>query len=157
MPRDYWRIVDPIWPALSRVMYGHAALYRLTGGRIGERLPFLRQMLLLDNVGAKSGVKRTTPLLYAVDGQNLVLVASKGGYPKNPAWFHNLMAHPDTRVQVGGKHRSVHARLARREEREHLWSLALTVYPTYKAYQRRTSREIPLVVLEPRAPEERAT
>ncbi len=156
MARDYWRIVDPIWPALSRMMYGHAVLYRLTGGRIGERLPFLRQMLLLDNVGAKSGVKRTTPLLYAVDGQNLVLVASKGGYPKNPAWFHNLMAHPDTTVQVGGKHRSVHARLARREERAHLWSLALAVYPTHKAYQRRTSREIPLVVLEPRAPEERA-
>jgi len=156
MARDYWRIVDPIWPALSRLMYAHAAIYRLTGGRIGQRMRFLPQVLLLENVGAKSGAKRTTPLLYAVDGEKLVLVASKGGYPKNPAWFHNLMAHPDTMVQVGSEQRNVHARLARGEERERLWSLAVAVYPTYKAYQRRTSREIPIVVLEPRTPEERA-
>ena len=69
-------------------------------------------MLLLDHVGARSGTKRTSPLLYLADGDDLVIVASKGGYPKNPAWFHNLVAHPDTTVQVGRERRAVHARIA---------------------------------------------
>ena len=74
-------------------------------------------MLLLDHVGAKSGKRRTSPLVYGEDGQNLILVASKGGYPKNPAWFHNLRANPDTTVQVGSQRRSVRARVAEGEER----------------------------------------
>jgi F420H(2)-dependent quinone reductase len=108
-------------------------------------------MLLLDHVGAKSGSKRTAPLLYFRDGEDLVLVASKGGFPKHPAWYHNLMANPDTTVQVGGERREVHARVASPEERERLWPLAVKTYRSYADYQARSKgREIPLVVLEPR-------
>lgn len=131
-------------------MRGHVAIYRLTGGRIGQRFPGLRQMLLLDHVGAKSGTRRTTPLLYAEDPPNVVIVASKGGYPKHPAWYHNLRANPETEVQIGPERRRVHARVATEAERERLWPIAVAVYPTYQDYQRRTDRLIPLVILEPR-------
>lgn len=108
-------------------------------------------MLLLDHVGAKSGVKRTTPLLYIRDGENVVIVASKGGFPKHPAWFHNLLANPDTTVQIGSEHRKVHARVAAPDERERLWPRAVKSYPGYTDYQARSKgREIPLVVLETR-------
>ena len=150
MAVDYMQAVDRSWPVLRQLMRGHAMLYRASGGRIGQRLPGLPQMLLLDHVGAKSGTRRTSPLLYASDGENLVIVASKGGHPKNPAWYHNLLAHPDTTVQVGGEHRDVHARVADDPERGQLWPLVVLVYPTYDSYQRRTDRQIPLVVLEPR-------
>jgi F420H(2)-dependent quinone reductase len=107
-------------------------------------------MLLLDHVGAKSGQRRTTPLVYVEDGENLVLVASKGGNPKNPAWFHNLRANPDTAVQVGSERRPVRAHVADQEERTRLWPKAIEIYSGYRDYQERTEREIPLVVLEPR-------
>jgi deazaflavin-dependent oxidoreductase (nitroreductase family) len=106
-------------------------------------------MLLLDHVGARSGTLRTSPLLYVPDGENLVLVASKGGFPRNPAWFHNLRANPETYVQVGGERRRVRARVASAAERPRLWDLAVAVWPGYEDYRRRTDREIPLVVLEP--------
>ncbi len=106
-------------------------------------------MLLLDHVGARSGALRTTPLLYVVDGENLVLVASKGGFPRNPAWFHNLRANPVTYVQVGGERRRIRARPASAAERPRLWDLAVAVWPGYEDYRARTDREIPLVVLEP--------
>jgi deazaflavin-dependent oxidoreductase (nitroreductase family) len=138
------------WGILRRLMQGHTALYRLSGGRIGHRVPGAPPMLLLDHVGAKSGAKRTSPLVYVRDGEDLVLVASKGGYPKNPAWFHNLKAHPDTEVQVGSERRRVHAHVADAEEHKRLWPKALQVYRGYADYQKRTEREIPLVILEPR-------
>jgi deazaflavin-dependent oxidoreductase (nitroreductase family) len=131
-------------------MGGHARIYRLTGGRIGHHLPGLPAMLLLDHLGAKSGIRRTTPLLYVDDPPNVVIVASKGGYPKHPAWYHNLRAHPDTEVQIGPERRAVRARVASEEERERLWPMAVETYPGYRDYQRRTDRTIPLVVLEPR-------
>ncbi len=108
------------------------------------------RMLLLDHVGARSGKLRTTPLLYVEDGEDLLLVASKGGFPKHPAWFHNLVANPDTTVQVGPERRPVHARVAAPDERDRLWALADAAYPGYKDYRARADREIPLVVLEPR-------
>jgi deazaflavin-dependent oxidoreductase (nitroreductase family) len=150
MAVDYLKLGDRLWPVLFRVMGGHARAYRATGGRIGYSLPGLPQMLLLDHVGAKSNVKRTSPLLYVEDGDNVVIVASKGGYPQNPAWYHNLLAHPDTTVQIRSERRPVHARLATAEERPRLWSLAVDLYPSYDNYQQRTEREIPVVVLEPR-------
>jgi deazaflavin-dependent oxidoreductase (nitroreductase family) len=107
-------------------------------------------MLLLDHVGAKSGVERTTPLLYVEDGKNVVIVASKGGFPKHPAWYHNLLANPDTAVQIGSENRPVHARVATPDERDRLWALADRAYPGYRDYRARAGREIPLVVLEPR-------
>jgi deazaflavin-dependent oxidoreductase (nitroreductase family) len=128
----------------------HVALYRATRGALGHRVPFAPPMLLLDHVGARSGVHRTSALAYVRDGENLVVVASKGGNPRNPGWFHNLRANPDTTVQVGAQRRRVHARLATPEERARLWPRAVEAWGPYESYQRRTSREIPLVVLEPR-------
>ncbi len=130
----------------------HTALYRASGGRLGHTVPGLRvRILLLDHVGAKSGKRRTSPLLYIEDGDNVAVIASKGGYPKNPAWFYNLKANPDTTVQIGREHRGVHARLATPEERERIWAKAVKVYPDYDSYAARSKgRKIPVVVLEPR-------
>jgi F420H(2)-dependent quinone reductase len=147
---DYLDLADRNWPLLRQVMGGHTAVYRATNGLIGHHIPGLPPTLLLEHVGAKSAKRRTSPLVYGRDGENLVLVASKGGYPKNPAWFHNLLANPDTRVQVGSRHLDVHARVAEGEERERLWQLMLGVYGGYDGYRKRTDREIPVVVLEPR-------
>jgi F420H(2)-dependent quinone reductase len=130
----------------------HTLLYRHTGGRLGHTIPGVPgRMLLLDHVGAKSGTKRTSPLLYIEDGDDVVIVASKGGFPKHPAWFHNLVANPDTTVQIGAERREVRARVATAEERERLWPMAVKAYRGYEGYQARSrGREIPLVVLEPR-------
>ena len=145
--------VDRAWPLLNRLGGLHTSLYRRTGGRIGRNIPGIRApILLLDHEGAKSGIQRTSPLLYVDDGADLVIIASKGGFPKHPAWFHNLRAHPDTTVQVGGEVREVRARLARPEERARLWSKAVAEYPSYADYQRKADREIPIVILEPRGP-----
>jgi F420H(2)-dependent quinone reductase len=147
---DYLNWVENNWGLLGRAMQGHTAIYRATNGLIGHRVPGAPPMLLLDHVGAKSGTARTSPLVYGVDGADWVLVASKGGYPKNPAWFHNLLANPDTTLQIGSRHEAVHAHVADAEERKRLWPLMLKVYGGYADYQRRTEREIPLVILTPR-------
>jgi len=130
----------------------HTAAYRASGGRIGHAVPGTGiRILLLDHVGAKSGTKRTSPLLYVEDGDNVAVIASKGGFPKNPAWFYNLKANPDTTVQIGREHRPVHARVAEGEERERIWAKAVRVYRDYESYAARSKgREIPVVVLEPR-------
>jgi F420H(2)-dependent quinone reductase len=145
-------LADRAWPLIWRGMGVHTFLYRATGGRVGHSLPGSPvRVLLLDHVGAKSGVKRTSPLLYVRDGEDIVVVASKGGFPKHPAWYHNLMANPDTTVQVGSHHLDVHARVAKPEERDRLWAKAVAAYRGYEGYAARSKgREIPLVVLEPR-------
>jgi deazaflavin-dependent oxidoreductase (nitroreductase family) len=134
-------------------MGAHTALYKATGGRLGHKIPGVPgKMLLLDHKGAKSGTERTSPLLYFRDGEDLVIVASKGGFPKHPAWYHNLKANPDTTVQVASHHLPVHARVANPEERERLWPLAVKSYHGYEDYAVRSKgREIPLVILEPRS------
>lgn len=141
--------VDRSWPVLRRATGLHTGLYRATRGRIGHRPPGAPPMLLLDHVGAKSGTRRTSPLVYTADGDDLILVASKGGYPRNPGWFYNLRANPETTVQVGAERRRVRAREATEAERERLWSLVTRTYRGFDDYQRRTDRQIPLVVLEP--------
>jgi F420H(2)-dependent quinone reductase len=130
----------------------HTALYRASGGRLGHTIPGVPgKMLLLDHVGAKSGTKRTSPLLYVRDGDDVVVVASKGGFPKHPAWHHNLVANPDTTVQIGSHHLKVRARVAKPDERDRLWKLAVKAYRGYEDYAARSKgREIPLVILEPR-------
>ena len=143
-------VADRMWPVLSRLMKGHAAVYRATRGVVGHRFPGAPPMLLLDHVGARSARKRTTPLVYVRDGENVVVVASKGGHPKHPAWFHNLCANPDATVQIGAERLPVHARVATPAERERLWPEAVRIYGPYRSYQERTEREIPLVILEPR-------
>ena len=140
-----------MWPVLDKLMRAHAAVYRATKGRIGQHIPGVPPMLLLDHVGAKSGTRRTAALVYLEDGPNLALIASKGGYPKHPAWFHNLMAHPDVTVQVGSERRKVRARTATSDERARLWPRAVKAWSGYRTYQQRTNREIPVVILEPRS------
>jgi F420H(2)-dependent quinone reductase len=143
-------LVDRSWPLLRHLVGGHTAVYRATGGLIGHRVPGAPPMLLLDHIGAKSGKVRTIPLAYLRDGENVVLVASKGGHPRNPAWFHNLVANPETTIQIGSDRRAVSARVAEGKERERLWGEVVKLYGGYRDYQQRTEREIPLVVLEPR-------
>jgi len=143
-------VVDRSWPLLRRAMGLHTVVYRATHGLLGHRIPGGPSMLLLDHVGAKSGARRTSPLLYLEDGQNLVIVASKGGHPRHPAWFHNLRANPETTVQVASQRRAVRARVASPQERRRLWPRAVEVYGGYEDYQRRTGRQIPLVILQPR-------
>jgi F420H(2)-dependent quinone reductase len=147
----YLDLAARTWPVLRRAMGAHTFLYQRTGGRLGHKIPGLRgRMLLLDHVGAKTGTHRTSPLQYIVDGENVVVIASKGGFHKHPAWFHNLMANPDTTVQIGSEIRPVHARKAGPEEYDRLWAKAVAIYRPYEDYKARAEREIPLIVLEPR-------
>jgi F420H(2)-dependent quinone reductase len=147
----YLDVADRIWPLTRRFMGIHTFVYRATGGRIGHSGPGFPKMLLLDHIGAKSGTVRTSPLLYFRDGDDVVVVASKGGYPKHPAWYHNLVANPETTVQIKSERRAVRARIASDGEQERLWPVALKQYPGYADYQARSKgRKIPLVILEPR-------
>ena len=147
----YLDVAERSWPVLNRLMGVHTWLYRNSGGRIGEHVPFVRApMLLLDHVGARSGVHRTAALLYVPDGDNVAIIASKGGYPQHPAWYHNLRANPETSAQIGTERRPVRAREATLEERERIWTRAVEVWPQYAAYQARTERQIPIIVLERR-------
>lgn len=133
-------------------MGAHTFLYRRTGGRLGHTLPKLpNRFLLLDHVGVRTGAHRTSPLQYVEDGENVIVIASKGGFPRHPAWFHNLKAHPDTTAQIGSERRAVHARVVTDpDERKRLWAKAVQMYRPYEDYRARAEREIPLVVLEPR-------
>jgi deazaflavin-dependent oxidoreductase (nitroreductase family) len=132
-------------------------LFKLTNGRIGSKwrvgAGFRKPVptLLLDHVGRKSGRAFTTPLLYLEDGPNLVVVASQGGLPKNPQWFPNLVASPETTVRIKREgHRPVHARVAGPEERARLWPRLVELYADFAKYATWTDREIPVVILEPR-------
>jgi deazaflavin-dependent oxidoreductase (nitroreductase family) len=125
----------------------HTALYRATGGKFGGEVK-KAPILLLTVKGRKTGKQRTTPLMYGRDGGNLVLIASVGGAPHHPAWYHNLKGEK-AEVQVGKERRRVRARDAEGEERERLWSQMVGIYPTYAEYQKKTTRRIPVVVLEP--------
>ena len=126
----------------------HVFWYRMTGGRIGGRFGRLN-MLLLTTTGRKSGRPWTTPLTYLADGDEMVLVASNGGSPGHPAWYLNLRANPQVRVEVPRRTMTVKARTASAEEKARLWPMVVDLYSGYADYQRRTKREIPLVILGP--------
>jgi deazaflavin-dependent oxidoreductase (nitroreductase family) len=124
-------------------------LLRLTGGRMTTagrgRVGFLKVR------GAHSGLERITPLVWTRDGDNVLLVASRGGDVKHPAWYRNVVANPEVGFSIDGVERAYSARTAGSEERPRLWELANRRYPGYAVYQRRAGRrEIPVVVLEPR-------
>jgi len=131
----------------------HVALYRRTGGKIGGHLPGCpdARILLVDHKGAKSGTKRTSPLMYLEDGDVFAVVASKAGQPTNPGWFYNLRANPDTAIQVGSVVRQVRARVATDQDRDRLWPKFVASYPGYNFFQSHAKgRKIPIVILDPR-------
>jgi deazaflavin-dependent oxidoreductase (nitroreductase family) len=139
----FWKV----WEAFTRVNVG---LFRLTGGRVGGRMG-KAPILLLHHVGARSGTPRVSPLIYLPDGGDIIIVASKGGVDRHPAWLHNLRAHPDTVVELPREgRRAVRAREASAEEREALWPRLDAIYPPYRSYRSYTERVIPIAVLEPR-------
>jgi deazaflavin-dependent oxidoreductase (nitroreductase family) len=139
---------SPFWRLWNVGTRGHARIYKLTGGRIGGR-SMGAPVALVESVGRKSGKHRTHPLISGEDGENLVIVASKGGIDTHPAWYLNLMANPETNAWWQGKKRRVRAREAEGSERERLWSMMVEIYEPYASYQRRTERQIPVIVLEP--------
>ena len=119
-----------------------------TDGRVSSAVG--QQVLVVETIGGKSGQRRRIPLVYITDGDRIVLVASKGGAAKNPAWYHNLKANPEVQVWAKGRSGRYRAREAEGEERERLWAEAVDYYAGYETYQSRTGgRRIPVMVLEP--------
>ena len=139
--------------AESESLFGdaHVRRYRETGGAVGHDWKEGSTVLLLTTTGRSSGKQRTTPLIYAQDGERYVIVASKGGAPEHPGWYRNLAKTPEVELQVRDRVFPARARTAQGEERERLWQAANRVWPHYAEYAQRTSREIPVVVLEPEA------
>ena len=126
----------------------HPWLYRASGGRLLGKLVGMK-VLLLTTTGAKSGASRTTALTYLEAGGAYVVIGSFLGEPRHPAWVHNLRANPRATVLVGARRIAVRSREAHGEERAHLWAQLVALQPDYRAYESRTDREIPVVVLEP--------
>jgi deazaflavin-dependent oxidoreductase (nitroreductase family) len=139
-------------------MEAHRELYQKTDGAEGHFVDFSRAggsaetpTLILKTTGRRSGEAKLLPLIYGKDGDQFVIVASKGGAPKHPAWYLNLDANPEVGFQVGGKKYGGKARTAKGAERERLFKMMEGVFPPYTAYKAKTDREIPVVVLEPQS------
>jgi deazaflavin-dependent oxidoreductase (nitroreductase family) len=123
----------------------HVRVYRETDGERGYHWRGTT-ILLLTTQGRTSGEPRTTPLIHRTDGDRWVVVASKGGAPEHPGWYENLLANPEATIQVRADEIPVRATTASGEERSRLWSLMAEVWPAYDDYQKKTDREIPVVV-----------
>ncbi|WP_229405794.1 nitroreductase family deazaflavin-dependent oxidoreductase [Micromonospora sp. NBRC 110038] len=124
------------------------AEFRANGGRVGGQFAGA-PLLLLHTVGARSGQARVNPMMYQeVDGGYAVF-ASKAGAPTNPDWYHNVLAHPRVRAEIGMETVELVARVAAGDERERIWSAQKAAYPGFADYERKTDRQIPVVVLEP--------
>ncbi|MGA2520989.1 MAG: nitroreductase family deazaflavin-dependent oxidoreductase [Acidimicrobiales bacterium] len=124
--------------------------FRTNEGRVGgnfEGAP----LLLLHHRGAKSGTERVSPVMYQQVGDNMAVFASKAGAPTNPDWYYNLIAHPDTVVELGAKTVPVVARVADDDERDPIWERQKKDYPGFADYERATTRRIPVVILQPSA------
>ena len=126
----------------------HVRRYRETDGEVGHIWKEGATTLLLRTTGRRSGRETTTPLIYDLDGDAPVIVASNGGAPDHPGWFENLVQNPEVGVQIEGDRFRARARVAEGEERERLWELMNEMWPHYDEYATRTEREIPVVVLE---------
>src|SRR5947199_4639540 len=127
----------------------HVRVYRETSGQRGYHWRGTT-ILLLTTTGRSSGQERTMPLIHRTDGDRWVIVASKGGAPDHPDWYKNLVANPEAEIDVKDERIPVRAHAAEGAERERLWGLMSEVWPAYNDYQRKTGREIPVVVLERR-------
>jgi deazaflavin-dependent oxidoreductase (nitroreductase family) len=126
------------------------AEFRDNGGKVGG--PFEgAPMVLVHHTGAKSGTERVTPLMYQqLDGDTVAVFASKGGAPTNPDWYHNLVANPDTTIELGTETKQVRARIAPEEERSRIWEAQKQAFPNFAEYEKTAGREIPVVIFEPR-------
>jgi F420H(2)-dependent quinone reductase len=130
----------------------HDAIYKGTDGRIGHRIPGAPPSLLLHTIGAKTGLQRTTSLTYARDGEDYLIVASKGGDPRSPGWYHNLKAKPDVDINVGPRRFPATARPVLPDDPDYarLWAIVNKNNANrYANYQSRTSRPIPVIALTP--------
>ncbi|MFF3645087.1 nitroreductase family deazaflavin-dependent oxidoreductase [Streptomyces sp. NPDC002564] len=125
-----------------------AALYESSGGKEGTTLQGA-PVIVLTSVGAKSGKLRKNPLMRVEHDGEYAVVASKGGDPANPAWYHNLVANSHVELQDGPVKKDYRARVVSGEERDRWWERAVEVWPSYAEYQEKTTREIPLFVLTP--------
>jgi deazaflavin-dependent oxidoreductase (nitroreductase family) len=124
--------------------------FRGNGGRVGGQFEGF-PLLLLHTTGARSGQERVNPVAYQkLDGGGYAVFASKGGAPVNPDWYHNLMAHPDVTAEVGAETVPLHARVAGGEERERIWTAQKAASPGFADYETKTTRQIPVVILEAR-------
>ena len=145
--------LSPIEQAGLRVLHLHDLLYQKTNGLIGHRVPGLPNSLLLHTVGAKTGQQRINTLSYARDGKDYLVVASMGGAPRSPGWYHNLKATPDVEINVGTTRLAVTARPTLPDDPDYarLWQLVNKNNANrYEAYQKKTSRPIPIVALTPK-------
>jgi deazaflavin-dependent oxidoreductase (nitroreductase family) len=144
-------------PNLPDWMVEHANRYLSSGGTDGHiykmtqpgRPEITVPSLLLTTTGRKSGERFIFPLFYGQAGDGYIVVASKGGAPQHPGWYRNILANPEVDVQVGTAKMRARARTATGEERARLWEKALEFWPPYADYQKKTEREIPVVVLDP--------
>jgi proline iminopeptidase len=134
----------------AQQLYGdeHVRRYRETDGEVGHIWREDSTILLLTTAGRRTGQETTTPLIYTLDGDTPVIVASQGGAPDHPGWFKNLVKDPDVGVQIKSEKFRARARVAEGEERDRLWELMNEVWPHYDEYATRTDREIPVVVLD---------
>jgi deazaflavin-dependent oxidoreductase (nitroreductase family) len=123
------------------------AEFRANGGKVGGQFANA-PLLLLTTTGAKSGQLRTTPLAYTTDGNRVVIIASKGGAPTNPDWYYNLLANPTVTVEIGNERFKAQAVATSGQERERLFAKMAEQMPGFAEYQQKTSRQIPVVVLE---------
>ena len=124
--------------------------FRANGGKVGGQFAGA-PLLLLHTTGAKTGQARVNPMMYLADGDDHVVFASKAGAPTNPDWYHNLVANPRASIEVGDQTFNVVARVAEGETRERLWSRQKELYPGFADYEAKTTRQIPVVILETEA------
>ena len=135
---------------MSTTLFGdeHVRRYQETDGEVGHVWKEGSTILVLTTTGRKTGEPRTVPLIYGLEGDNPVIVASKGGAPEHPGWYRNLAKTPEVEVQILDERFPAQARVAEGEERERLWRMMNGIWRYYDDYQSRTDREIPVVVLE---------
>jgi deazaflavin-dependent oxidoreductase (nitroreductase family) len=136
----------PLW-LLKAFTKFNVFIYKLSGGRLMNTLEGM-PIVLVKMTGAKSGKSRTIPLMYVPHDNGLILVASQGGAPNNPAWFHNLCKHPQVEITRDGQTRKLTARRVSDEEKAQLWPTCVKYYPPYEQYQKRTDRNIPLFLCQ---------
>jgi len=148
--RPYTRSQEAFGNVVIRVMSTlNTWVYRASGGRLGGKFLHGAPVMLLTTTGRKSGKRRTSPLLYMRDGENVVCVASKGGMPRHPLWYRNLQANPEVEIQIGTEVRRMKAVVATPEQKAQYWPRLVAMYPDFDDYQARTERDIPVIVLSP--------